>query len=110
MEPWDKAANGVDIEEILRILTMEGIVIRLIPKYTKLIYDEKYCSGKPNQKIFYCEERKRNFCEELKENSLGGKYIVSFDVSQGSTIIQNLKTCGVGNTLAEAYQDFFDKI
>jgi hypothetical protein len=96
-------------EELFKILKIEGIVIRLIPKINKSLYNENYYKGKSNQRIFYHDRYKRNMCEEITENSLGGKYIISIEYNQDSTIRQNKNNVGIGNTIEIAYQDFLIK-
>lgn len=95
------------LEDILQI---EGIVIRKIPKIT--VSRWTYREGdenrlKSNERIV-TNEQGRKFVEIAKENSMAG-YIVTFDKSQGSTVLFNKKRDGVGSTIEEAYKDLLTK-
>lgn len=91
------------------ILSIEGIVIRLIPKLDISFYNARHFTGKPNQRKIYISKYKREMTEETTENSLGGKYLITIQKGQGSMVSFNLKLCGIGDTIEEAYKDFKKK-
>ncbi len=94
----------------LDILAIEGIVIRKIPMQTTSLYS--YREGdenrlKDNETIV--ERNGRKLRQEIKINTLGGKYIISMSNGQGSNVMFNIKYDGVGDTVESAYADYLEK-
>jgi hypothetical protein len=71
------------------ILDVEGIVIRKIPKETRRF-------GKGGTK-------------EAKDNSLGGKYLVTLKHDQNSIVRFNMGNAGIGDTVQGAWRDLMLK-
>lgn len=93
---------------ISEILTIEGITIRLIPMQTTSLY--AFREGKAlrtGEKVI--ERNGRKFIQEVRENSLGGKYLVTKVNGQGSNVQFNLKYDGIGDSIESAYIDFLSK-
>ena len=68
-----------------KILGVEGIVIRKIPRESRT----KWSDGR----------------EEVKVNSLGGKYLVTLKHNQDSIVRFTIGRDGVGETLQDAWRD-----
>lgn len=92
------------------ILNMGGIVIRLIPKESISMYSyndhNKKLLNRPNTVLIYSDYHKRDMIKETRVNSLGGKYLVTMEYGQGRTVMFNKRTCGVGDTVEEAYEAY----
>lgn len=96
-------SNNITIDEILKI---EGIVIRLIPKITInywLTYNEPR-KLKDNEQLVTIDGRQ--CIKEKKFNSLGGKYLVIKEKDQGNIIRYCKATCGIGDTIIDAFNDY----
>lgn len=97
------------------ILDIPGIVIRKIPfdreyRYSsteKRVKEWKAQGGKTE--IVKYGKTEREIMIEHKTFSHGGKYLITFAFSQDSSVRFDFKTCGVGNTIEEAYADFHNK-
>lgn len=98
------------VDTIKDILNIEGIVIRLIPKVSISMYSynehNKKLLSRDNTTLAYSDYHKRDMIKETRVNSLGGKYLVTMEYGQGSTVMFNKRTCGVGDTLEEAYEAY----
>lgn len=81
------------------ILNIEGIVIRKIPKESI-----SYWTAKETDKGAMLNHRGRWVTKKVKQNSFGGKYLITMAYDQMSQVRFNLKTCGVGDTIEEAYK------
>jgi len=92
------------LEDILKV---EGIVIRKIPEETVKMwsYSERLEKLPDFELVVDEEEEGRKKLKEVVKNTLGGKYLVSLEFSQDSLVRFNKKTCGVGDTIEEAYTD-----
>ena len=94
------------------ILDMPGIVIRKIPvdrTYHYLTSARGIASHKARGGGTFINEKGREVLIEHKTFSMGGKYLITFEFSQDSTVRFSLKHSGVGNTIEEAYADFHKK-
>ena len=91
--------------KLAKILELEGIVIRKIPKETV-----RYWTAKETDKGAMLNHRGRWVTKEVKQNSLGGKYLIQFASDQSSQVRFNLKSCGIGGTIEEAYSNYMEKI
>ena len=94
------------------ILNVEGIVIRKIPMESVSIYNyesRKELLSRPNVVKFYSEVFKRDMIKETKFNSMGGKYLITKCNDQSSMVRFDKKTCGIGDTIEDAYNDFLKK-
>jgi hypothetical protein len=67
------------------ILETEGIVVRKIPLVTRM--------------------NRGDGTSEVKDNSLGGKYLVTLKHDQFSTVRFDKGFCGIGCTVQEAWRD-----
>jgi len=90
------------------ILQIEGIVIRLIPAQTVTL-----CHYSEGRKLYngetIVERNGRKFAQEIKQNSLGKKYLVTRVNGQGNTVMFNTKYDGIGDTIESAYADYLKK-
>lgn len=89
------------------IIAMEGIVIRRIPFTSTNCWTFRERPLAANESII--EVAGRKYIQQIKENSLGGKWMVTFKNDQGSTVHFTLKYDGIGDTLAEALADYHAK-
>lgn len=89
------------------ILAHDGIVIRKIPLTTTEILSHRERPLLHNEEVV--EIRGRLCIQRTKENSLGGKYFVTFKKDQYTTVQFSLRHDGLGDTIEEAYQDYFAK-
>lgn len=102
--------SKVNLQEILNL---EGIVIRKIPAVTV----QKWRIYNPQTLEAYREKGAKIYkapdgvdvAEETKVNVLGKKYLVTFSNDTDQNVIFNVKFCGVGETIEEAYNDFVEK-
>lgn len=93
--------------DLATILAMEGIVIRKIPVTSTSCYTFRERALAENESII--ESNGRKWIQQVKTNSLGGKYLIAFKNDQGSTLHFSLKHDGIGDTIEDAYQDYCDK-
>lgn len=94
----------------LDIVEIEGIIVRKIPKQSTSLYS--YKEGDENrlkEGESIVERHGRKFREQTCDNSLGGKYLISEKMDQGSTVVFSTKYDGVGDTIESAYEDFLLK-
>jgi hypothetical protein len=97
---------------LLDILNIDGIVIRKIPierTYHYYTSDKMLESHKARGGETIVNESGRELMVEQKTFSMGGKYLITFEFSQGSMVRFDLKRNGIGNTIEEAYADFHNK-
>lgn len=95
------------------ILNLEGIVIRKIPAFTVRkwrIYNPDVLKlyKKKGAKI-YKDPDGVGIAELTRINAFGGKYLVTISQNTGPNVIFNIKFCGVGETIDQAYNDFIEK-
>lgn len=95
------------------ILNLEGIVIRKIPAVTVRkwrIYNPQVLESyrKKGAKIYKAPDGV-DIAELTKKNTIGGKYLVTFSHTTDPNVIFNVKFCGVGETVEQAYNDFIEK-
>ena len=93
------------------ILSLEGIVIRLIPKEVTRYW-------RSSQKAHEAHKASggesiirdgRELMVEHKTLSLGGKYLITFAANQDSMVRFDLNRNGIGNTIEEAYSNYLSK-
>ena len=63
---------------------------------------------KPNTQLVWCPNREREMIRETRQNSFGGKYLVTKANNQDGLVRFNFKTCGVGDTIEEAYENYLN--
>lgn len=92
------------------ILNIEGIVIRKIPKQTihdwRIYSDNVIKAYKEKGCELYISKDGVTIAREIKNNKLGGKYLITIETSSDKTVIFNRNYCGIGDTIEEAYEDF----
>ena len=100
------------------VLGIEGIVIRKIPLVTislwassKQIDENTKFNNTPNikEEVIYCNKRLKYLIKETKENSLGGKYIVTMENGQDELVRFTKKRSGIGDSIEQAYLDYISK-
>lgn len=92
------------------ILNIEGIVIRKIPMETISLYNyneyNKRLLGLPDTQLVWCPNRGKEMIKETRRNTMGGKYLIKMEKNQDGLVRFNKKTCGIGDTIEEAYKNF----
>ena len=81
--------SDLTVEQILKI---EGVCVRFIQKHKREVW-----RGRDGRQIIY------------KDNEIGGKYLLTFDRDQMSTVRMTLKYDGVGDTIQQAFADYLEK-
>lgn len=95
------------MKDLAELLEMDGIVIRKIPMTSVSNYNfTERTLGKNESIVEMCG---RKYIREVKTNSLGGKYLITFKSDQGSNIYFSLKYDGIGDSPLEAYKDYCEK-
>ena len=93
------------------ILNLEGVVLRKIPEKSYSLYryteHNKSLLKKPNTEVV--EHNGEKMIRETQVNPLGGKYLLTVQKDQMSTVRFNKAYSGIGETVEEAYQDFLEK-
>ena len=97
------------MNRLQEILSIEGIVVRHIPKRSKLLWgfrdgDER--SLKDGEELVVIKGRK--FVKETRQNELAG-YAITLDETQGTIVKFYKHTAGFGPTIEDAYDDFCTK-
>lgn len=103
-----------DIEELLNdILNMEGIIIRKIPQFTVSTYSyieqNMVLLKNPKAEVFFSEKYKRDMIRITEKNTQGGKFIITFAMNQMSQVRFDIKKCGLGETIIDAYNNYLYK-
>jgi hypothetical protein len=81
--------SDLTVEQILQI---EGVCVRFIQRNKREVW-----RGMDGKEIIH------------KENALGGKYLLTFDNGQMSTVRMTLTHDGIGDTIQEAFADYLTK-
>ena len=89
------------------IVAIDGIVIRRIPYNSVSLFAYRNKNILPDDELVFHGES--TMIRRTTKNSLGGKYIVTKQMSQMSKVTFNIKRDGVGDTVVEAYQDMQKK-
>lgn len=99
--------------ELENILQVDGIIIRRVPPVTVSYWRSSEAMHEKHKKnggeVAYIGDNQREVMVERKQNTLGGKYLVTFALDQGATVRFDLKRCGLGDTIKQAYEDYFKK-
>jgi len=66
-----------------------------------------YYGKKRNKREVWCGRNGKEII--YKENALGGKYLITFDSGQWSTVKMTLTHDGIGDTIQEAFADYLNK-
>lgn len=96
---------NMTLEEILEI---EGIIIRKIPtqSVSRFKCHRKHAWISKDNKTYSVEEcGLHNIVTETRTNTLGGKYLVTLQHNQDSTVRFSKGRDGIGDTVVEAWRD-----
>lgn len=97
----------ISLEEIV---SLEGIVIRRIPKVstTTYLYQKGDERRSKSPKDFMLKNG-RLYTHRHTVNTLGGKYLVTFKRNQYAQVRFDKGRDGVGDTIKEAYRNYLQK-
>ena len=77
----------MSIAELTQLMLKHGLVIRAInPHDQTAVYDPRHKDQFPEGVVRYSEECKRDMLHVSYRNSQGGKFVITSDSGQGSTV------------------------
>jgi hypothetical protein len=95
----------MDLKDIIAI---EGIVIRRIPSQTTSLFGYRETFPmKAGDEVVMINDRR--YVRRVKDNSLGGKYLVTMKQDQDSIVRFDIKHNGIGDTVEAAFADLRKK-